>query len=106
MAHSPLTRETIFAALGDVRDPETGRSVVQMEQVQGVAIDQNRVQVTLGLTTWSGLLWDETRTDVEQLLRSKLPPGTEVSVQIAEHARPPEKIGEIGLTAKSVIAVG
>jgi ATP-binding protein involved in chromosome partitioning len=77
-----------------------------MEQVQGVAIDQNRVQATLALTTWSSLLWDETRNEAEQLLRSKLPPGSEVSLQIVEHNRPPEKIGEIGLTAKSVIAVG
>ena len=37
---------------------------------------------------------------------NKLPPGTEVHVRIEEHIRPPEKIGEIGLTAKSVIAVG
>ena len=106
MADSPITRETVFAALGDLRDPETGRSVVQMEQVRDIAIDRNRVQVTLGLTTWSSLLWDETRADAEQLLRGKLPAGSEVSVQIVEHDRPPEKIGEIGLTAKSVIAVG
>jgi ATP-binding protein involved in chromosome partitioning len=106
MPTSPITRETVFAALSDVCDPETGRSIVQMEQVQGVAIDQNRVQATLALTTWSSLLWDETRNEAEQLLRSKLPPGSEVSLQIVEHNRPPEKIGEIGLTAKSVIAVG
>jgi ATP-binding protein involved in chromosome partitioning len=51
-------------------------------------------------------LWEETRTEVERAVRSKLPPGTAVNARIVEHARPPEKIGEIGLTAKSVIAVG
>src|SRR5918993_904102 len=106
MPTSPITREAVFAALSDLRDPETGRSMVQMEQVRDVAVDQNRVQVMLALTTWSSLLWDETRTEAEQLLRSKLPPGSEVTVQVVEHNRPPEKIGEIGLTAKSVIAVG
>jgi ATP-binding protein involved in chromosome partitioning len=96
----------VIAALGELRDPETGRSVVQMEQLREVAVEPSRVQVTLGLTTWSGLLWDETRSEAEQLLRNKLPSGSDVSVQIVEHVRPPERIGEIGLTAKSVIAVG
>jgi len=62
--------------------------------------------VTLGLTTWSGLLLDETRAEAERLLREGLPPGTPVRVRVVEFVRPPEKIGEIGLTAKSVIAVG
>ena len=46
------------------------------------------------------------RREAERLLRDKLPPGTEVHVRVVEHERPPEQIGQIGLTAKSVIAVG
>src|SRR5262249_46861492 len=59
----------------------------------------------LGLTTWSRLVWEEARQEAERLLRDHLP-GAEVTVRVEEHQRPPDRIGEIGLTAKSVIAVG
>jgi ATP-binding protein involved in chromosome partitioning len=106
MPERTITREAVVAALNELRDPETGRSVGQMEQVHEVALKEKRVEVTLGLTTWSRLLWEETRAEAEAMLRRELPPGTDVHVRIAAHDRPPEKIGEIGLTAKSVVAVG
>jgi ATP-binding protein involved in chromosome partitioning len=106
MAETAITRDSVLSVLSLVADPESGRDVVRMEQVQNIAIDGRRVEVTLGLTTWSGLLWEDTRREAERLLRDELPGGSEVDVHIVEHHRPPEKIGEIGLTAKSVIAVG
>src|SRR3954466_8748494 len=106
MADAPITFAAIESALAELPDPETGRDLARMEQIHDVAVKANRVEVTLGLTTWSGLLWEETRQEAERLLRSALPAGNEVHVRIAEHSRPPERIGEIGLTAKSVIAVG
>jgi ATP-binding protein involved in chromosome partitioning len=101
-----IDRETLEKALAELSDPETGRSVVRMEQVHDMRIDGPRVDITLGLTTWAGPLWDETRAAAEELLRDGLPPQTEVRVRVVEHPRPPERIGEIGLSAKSVIAVG
>jgi ATP-binding protein involved in chromosome partitioning len=101
-----IDRPAIDAALTHLLDPETGRSVVQMEQVHDVDIDGSRVTVTLGLTTWSSPLWDEVRAECERLLRESLPAGTEVKVRVVEHFRPAERIGQIGVTAKSVIAVG
>jgi ATP-binding protein involved in chromosome partitioning len=106
MPDNSVNRESVLSALSDVADPETGRSVVRMEQVGNIAIEGSSVDLELGLTTWSSLLWEDTRKEVQNLLQAKLPPGTEVSVRIVEHRRPPEPIGEIGLTAKSVIAVG
>ena len=105
MAGEP-NRETVENAFSELLDPETGRSVVQMEQLREVEIDGSRANVVLGLTTWAAPLWDEIHTEAQRLLREKLPAGTEVSVRIVEHARPPEKLGQIGLAAKSVIAVG
>jgi ATP-binding protein involved in chromosome partitioning len=102
----PLNREIVEQALADLLDPETGRSVVRMEQLREVSVEGGRVDVTLGLTTWSSPLWEETRLAAEALLQAKLPQHTECRVHIAEHIRPPDKIGEIGLTAKSVVAVG
>src|SRR3954470_22608217 len=106
MAVAPITLATIESALAQLPDPESGRDLARMEQIHDVAVKGNRVEVTLGLTTWSGLLWEETRQEAERLLREKLPVGFDVHVRIEEHNRPPERIGEIGLTAKSVIAVG
>ncbi len=106
MADAPITFATIESALAPLPDPESGRDLARMEQIHDVSVKGNRVEVTLGLTTWSGLLWNETRQEAERLLREKLPTGSEVHVRIAEHNRPPERIGEIGLTTKSVIAVG
>src|SRR5262249_35020949 len=51
-------------------------------------------------------LWDDVRREAESALRNSLPAGTQIKVEIVEHNRPPEKIGQIGLAAKSVIAVG
>ena len=106
MADLPITRQMIESALAELLDPETGRSVVQMEQIRNIEISGGRVEVTLGLTTWSSLLWEDTRREAERLLKHNLPAGAEVRVRIVEHRRPPEPIGEIGLMAKSVIAVG
>jgi ATP-binding protein involved in chromosome partitioning len=102
----PLDRQAVEQALAELLDPETGRSVVRMEQLKHVAIDGNHVEVTLGLTSWAAPIWDEIRDAAQKQLQERLPTGTQVAVKIVEHHRPPEKIGEIGLAAKSVIAVG
>jgi ATP-binding protein involved in chromosome partitioning len=106
MSDSTVTRELVEKLLADLRDPETGRSMARLDQIRHIGIDGRGVEVSLGLTTWAGLLWDETRAEAERLLREGLPPDTQIRVRVVEFVRPPEKIGEIGLTAKSVIAVG
>jgi ATP-binding protein involved in chromosome partitioning len=101
-----IDRPLVESILSELADPETGRNAVQMEQIHNVDIDGQRVNVTLGLTTWAAPLWDEVRDECQRLLVKGLPPGSDVRVQVVEHIRPAEKIGQIGLTAKSVIAVG
>lgn len=93
-------------ALSSVLDPETGRSIETMEQIHDVRLDGDRLHLVLGLTTHSAILWDETKDEVLQTLRKSLPNLSQVTVEVATHPRPPEKLGEIGVTAKSVIAVG
>ena len=106
MADVAPTRETVENILAEMLDPETGRGLARMDQIRHITVDGRGVEVTLGLTTWSSLLWEETRAEAERLLREKLPTGTNVNVRVVEFVRPPEQIGEIGLSAKSVIAVG
>lgn len=95
----------VKAALANLKDPETGRGVVEMEQLHDLQCEPGRVHVTLGLTTHSAPLWDRTIAEADALLTTAFP-GVEVSVERTIHTRSPQKLGEIGLTAKSVIVVG
>ncbi|MBX3426705.1 MAG: Mrp/NBP35 family ATP-binding protein [Pirellulales bacterium] len=103
---SVLDREAVMRVLGDFQDPESGRSVVTMEQVKEVRVADDRVQVTLGLTTFAAPLREETRQALADRLRAKLPGAPKVEVDLVEHPRPAQPIGSVGLTAKAVIAVG
>jgi ATP-binding protein involved in chromosome partitioning len=100
------TRESIEAALADLPDPETGRSMATMEQIGDIAIEPGRVSVDLRLTAWARPLWNDIRADAESRLRQLLPDDAQIDIRLVEHKRLPEKIGQIGLAAKSVIAVG
>lgn len=105
MSNTQPTESAVRAALADIQDPETGRSIVQLEQIHALRLDGQRLSVTLGLTTWSAPVWEQTRSEVADRLRAKFP-ACDVSVELAVHERRPEKLGEIGLTAKTVVAVG
>jgi ATP-binding protein involved in chromosome partitioning len=106
MAGDAVQREDVERALSDFNDPETGRSVVRMEQVRAIHVSDGAVDVELGLTSWVGPLREAIRTDCEEHLRQRLPSATSIKVSIVLHNRPAERIGQIGLAAKSVIAVG
>jgi ATP-binding protein involved in chromosome partitioning len=99
-------RQSVLQVLEAFPDPEAGRSVVQMGQVHQLDVDGSRVRLTLGLTTWAAPLWNDTRVRVVELLRSRLPQVSDVEMTLEPHNRPAEKMGEIGLTAKTVVAVG
>jgi ATP-binding protein involved in chromosome partitioning len=99
------TEAAVRAALAEFRDPETGRSIMQLEQVHGLRLQNKHLSVTLGLTTWSALLWEQTRAELVELLQSRFP-NLDVVVEVAVHQRKPERLGEMGLAAKSVVVVG
>ncbi len=101
----PLTEPAVRNALASFQDPETGRSAVQLEQIHQVQVRDGKLSVTLGLTSWAGPLWNECRDELAALLQSRYP-GQAVEVHVEEHRRPAEPSGQLGLTAKSVIAVG
>jgi len=105
MAEGQVSEESVRKVLARFQDPETGRSIVQLGQVHQIDLADGKLAVTLGLTSWSEPIAEETRDELVAMLRAEFP-GLDVSVGIAPHHRPPEKIGQIGLAAKSVIAVG
>ena len=102
----PPDLNAVNAVLADFSDPESGRSIVTMGQVRDVALSGGALQITLGLTTYMSPLWEETKTELIELLKARLPGLQEVSISLVEQRRPPQKLGQVGVTAKSVIAVG
>jgi ATP-binding protein involved in chromosome partitioning len=97
---------SVTSVLADVADPETGRPLTQTGQVVAVEAGAALIAVTVGLTTHSAILWNTTRGRIEELLRARFPQVPDVRVSIVPHDRPPLKLGQIGVEAKSVIAVG
>jgi ATP-binding protein involved in chromosome partitioning len=77
-----------------------------MGQVRSITAAADRIAVTVGLTSHSAILWNPTRARIEEALRTAFPQVPTVEVTIEPHDRPPGKLGQIGLEAKSVIAVG
>ena len=105
MPDSP-DRQQVEEILKDFPDPETGRKLWQLDQVRDLSIDGNKIDVTIALTSYSAPLWEETREQLAEQLQNRLPTSPTVTVEIVPHHRPAEPIGTLGLTAKSVIAVG
>jgi ATP-binding protein involved in chromosome partitioning len=101
-----VTLTDIQRVLAEFKDPETGRSVVETKQTSDLHLADGRLSLVLALSTHSAPLWQDTRHELEALLRSRFAQLTEVRVELGVHDLPPQKLGEIGLTAKSVVAVG
>lgn len=106
MSSVDLSVDAVQQALADFPDPETGRPVGKLDQIKAVEVTGDQVQVELKLTSWSKPIEKSVLADCREYLSQKLPSGTEIKVIASEHDRPAEKIGQIGLAAKSVIAVG
>jgi ATP-binding protein involved in chromosome partitioning len=96
----------VVAVLAGIADPETGRPLTEMRQVGTIDVSADGIRVMVGLTSHAAILWQQTRGRIEELLRTRFPQVPTIDVRITEHDRPPGKIGQVGLEAKSVIAVG
>lgn len=99
-------QSAVTSVLAEIADPETGRPLTAMGQVKSVVASPTAIKATIGLTTHSAILWKQTRGRIEELLRSRFPQVADVAIDVVPHDRPPGKLGQIGLEAKSVIAVG
>jgi len=106
MPDGPIDPAVVENILQNFADPESGRSLKQMDQIGQVSIEGNLIEATIGLTSYCAILQQDFRESLTAELQAKLPAGTEVHLEIVEHDRPAQPIGSIGLTAKSVIAVG
>lgn len=102
-----ITAEAITDLLNDYPDPETGRPMGQLGQVGSVLVDGDAASVEIGLTSWAAPIADEVVGKIQQHLSKQLDtPAEQISVAQIPHERRAEKLGQVGVTAKSVIAVG
>ena len=106
MAAAKVDESAVRTALQDFLDPETGGSVVELGQLSAVRVEGDSVFLTLALSSHSAILRDRTAKELTERVRSRVPGVQNVAVELAVLERPPKKIGQIGLAAKSVIAVG
>lgn len=98
--------QQVIKALENVKDPLSGRPVTATDQVKEIDLQAGKLSFILELTTHSGPLWEETKEKAKQEVQKTLPELTEVNIELREHQRKIEPLGQIGLTARSVIAVG
>ncbi|MBM3998212.1 MAG: Mrp/NBP35 family ATP-binding protein [Planctomycetes bacterium] len=101
-----LDVESVREALADFPDPETGRGALAMDQIRDVRVTGSDLRMTVALTSHSRILWPDVEHAIEARLRGHFADLGRLTIDRADHARPPMKLGEIGLAAKSVIAVG
>src|SRR5262245_39094843 len=105
MSSAPTVAD-LQKALADFKDPETGLAAAGQKQIRDLNVSGTTASLTLALSTHSAPLCKETHDRLADFVRARLPGLTGVKINLAVHDRPPQKLGQVGLTAKSVIAVG
>jgi ATP-binding protein involved in chromosome partitioning len=106
MSSTLVNEEQIREALAGFPDPETGRDAIEMNQLQHVAVDGDRVSIRFAVTTHSFPIWKDVQESLIARIKQRLPQVDDVQVQRAEHERPVPRVGETGIPVRSVIAVG
>jgi ATP-binding protein involved in chromosome partitioning len=93
-------------ALADIRDPETGRSLAKTNQIGELKLADGKLECTIKLSTYSWPLRKSLEERIVEHLRGLAPELASIEVNFEELDRPPAPLGQIGLSVKSVIAVG
>ena len=106
MADVPVTRELVETVLADLPDPETGRSLARMEQIHHIGDRRPRRRSLARAHDLVQPAVGRDPAEAERLLTRSCRLAPTFTFASSNIVRPPEPIGEIGLTAKSVIAVG
>ena len=102
---SDVTVSMIQTVLNDFKDPESGAPLLP-SQIHDLRVDKGRISFQLALTTWAWPIGEHVKKSLEKVLRAKDPQISQVVIQLTKLDRPPQPLGDIGLTVKSVIAVG
>lgn len=105
MENNQETVDQIRSVLAEIKDPETGRSIGSSKQIHDITVTNNQIDVNVGLTSYAWILKQEFHDNcVEMLSRNFV--DAKINVEVFSHQRPAQPMGQVGLTAKAVIAVG
>ena len=104
MSAHPPSLEAVEAVLSSFKDPETGRPA-RKQQIQVLQLDGGTLQFKLALTTYARPIADHLAANLAENLKASVAGLTQVEIELTNFERPPSKVGQLGLTAKSVIAV-
>lgn len=106
MTNSPELVARLRNSLASIRDPETGRSIAKTDQIGDLRVDDGTLACTIKLSTHSWPIRLQFQEQVSQHLRGQAPELAAIKINLEELDRPPAPLGQIGLSVKSVIAVG
>jgi len=105
--HDDLQLDALLkSSLDNFKDPDSGRPLSKTGQVTDWSISNGHVTCKLSLTSHSQPIAQETADSLKDYLQSQSEGVHGVSVTLAKLYRPIPPIGQIGLKARSVIAVG
>ena len=103
---SSISVAVVESALSDCLDPESGQGMVANGQVREIRTTADEVDFTLALTSWAAPIRDQIESDLVDRVRSRVPAAQTVRCHPVVLDRPAPPLGAIGLTVKSVVAVG
>jgi ATP-binding protein involved in chromosome partitioning len=106
MAENDPINRAVLAAAAEVLDPDTGEGLVESGQLSDVRIVGDTVSLSLALSSHAAILAGELQSRLAELVARRVPGIKHVNIDLKLLKRPVEKLGQVGLTAKSVVAVG
>lgn len=103
MTDSNELKSNVQQTLAKIQDPETGRPL--KKQIHAISVDSDSIAVEIGLTSFAAPIRDSFQASVEETLKNAFPDISSINVTLTDHDRPAQAVGQVGITAKAVIAV-
>lgn len=100
-----LTHEELEKFCAAIKDPETGREMGKTGQFKSCRVEGENARVEFGLTSHSSPVRDDFLRSVTERFAETFGTAAQLEIELIDFERPAPKAGQIGLTAKSVIAV-
>ena len=89
--------------LSQIPDPETGRKL--NKQIHEIVADANQISVKVGLTSFAAPLKKDFHEQVNSALKTAFPETENINVEVTDHDRPAQPVGQVGIRAKAIIAI-
>ncbi|MBI5759136.1 MAG: Mrp/NBP35 family ATP-binding protein [Planctomycetales bacterium] len=104
---SNITETQILDCLKDVRDPEIGRSLIDLKMVkQARSTADGGIDIEIDLPTHAYPRRERIAQSIEAVVMAKLPDVSKITVKFSVNTRGKDTGGSIGLRVKNVVAVG